>query len=471
MPLVSKPTRPRVLVVEASRQATDRVVAMLESHGFDVDSAVDGERACALLAAGANPDLVVLGGSAAEGSSPSILERMHADYPALPIVLISPDASAASIVAAMNAGAADYLSKPIDLEQLADAATRIVEAQGRARRRREIREEPHSDALWDGEGMSQIRLTLDQIADTNVTVLIQGESGTGKEVVARAAHATSSRRAGPFVKVNCAALPGELLESELFGYMKGAFTGANARKFGKFEAASSGTIFLDEIGEMSPAAQAKLLHVLQDGTFHPLGGNREVSTDARIVCATNRPLADLVARGGFREDLYFRLNVVALHLLPLRDRRDELPGLVSHLLERAATRYGRPNIRPSNQLMALFERHEFPGNVRELENYLKRIVVLGSEERVMREVLGKQGASGRRPERFEELLDEVEATAGEIPLREVGRRAALEAERATISAVLSRTDWNRRQAAELLGVSYKTLLQKIRLCGLSADDA
>jgi two-component system response regulator AtoC len=314
-----------------------------------------------------------------------------------------------------------------------------------------------------------VRSLLEQIAGTDVTVLIQGESGVGKEIVARAVHETSARWAGPFVKVNCAALPGSLLESELFGYERGAFTGATSRKAGRFELANGGTIFLDEIGEMSPALQAKLLHVLQDGRFARLGGNREIAVDSRVVAATHRDLAELAARGAFREDLYFRLNVVNVPIPPLRERREEIPDLVDHLLQRAARRYRRQVPRLSPHLQRQLKRYAFPGNVRELENMLKRIVVLGSEEPVLQALLAAaHGApAGRRP--LDVVLDEVERSAGDLPLREVARRASLEAERETIERALYQSRWNRKQAARLLRVSYKTLLQKIRECGLEPD--
>jgi transcriptional regulator with PAS, ATPase and Fis domain len=269
------------------------------------------------------------------------------------------------------------------------------------------------------------------------------------------------------VKVNCAALPGELLESELFGYERGAFTGAAARKVGKFELAHGGTIFLDEIGEMSPTAQAKVLHVLQDRAFQRLGGNREITVDVRIVSATHRPLAALVEERRFREDLFFRLNVVNVHVPPLRERRDEIPALMKHFLARAAERYARTAPRPSARLLAVFAQHPFPGNVRELENLMKRMVVLGSEAKILRELSAAQRGEGRR--RFEDLLAEVEETAGQLSLKEVGRRAATLAEGDAISRVLDGTHWNRRRAARLLGVSYKTLLAKIKECELSPD--
>jgi two-component system response regulator AtoC len=270
----------------------------------------------------------------------------------------------------------------------------------------------------------------------------------------------------PFVKVNCSALPEELLESELFGYEKGAFTGAQSRKQGKFEYAHGGTIFLDEIGEMSPGLQAKLLQVLQDAEFTRLGGHREVKVDVRVLCATHRQLDEMIREGTFREDLFFRLNVVNVSIPPLRERREEVPSLVERFLQRFAARYGRPTPRPSARLLAAFDSHPFPGNVRELENMIKRIVVLESEEPILQEIRHARRGGRGAADSLRRLIDEVERTAGEIPLREVGRRAALEAERQTLGRVLDHTNWNRKEAARLVGVSYKTLLQKIRECGL-----
>jgi two-component system response regulator AtoC len=242
-------------------------------------------------------------------------------------------------------------------------------------------------------------------------------------------------------------------------------TGAARRKQGKFELAGDGTIFLGEIGEMSAAHQAKLLHVLQDGTFSRLGGNEELSAKARVVTATHRKLEEMVASGEFREDLYFRLNVVSVRIPPLRERRDELDKLVETFGKRYSARYGRPEPQLSKQLMSVFDRHPFPGNIRELENMMKRIVILESEEGVLRELLDQGGrGTGEQGSELEAVLAELEETAGEIPLKEVGRRAAVAAEREAVSRTLFQTDWNRKQAAELLHVSYKALLSKIREC-------
>ena len=385
--MTAAPDSPRVLVIDDSEGVRSYLASLLELRGFAVDTAGDGRSALELLESGAAPDVVLLDVMMPGLGGLETLRRIRELQPALPVVMLSVVGKAATIVEAMQLGAVDYLNKPFEEDELVRALARPRRGAGAdGAGGRATFESP----LWQGPALARVRAVLEQIADTDVTVLIQGESGVGKEIVARAVHETSMRREGPFVKVNCAALPGTLLESELFGYERGAFTGAVARKPGRFELATGGTIFLDEIGEMSPALQAKLLHVLQDGRFARLGGNREIEVDARVVAATNRELAELAARGVFREDLYFRLNVVSIAVPPLRERTDELRELIDHLLRRAAARYRRPLPRLSPRLLRALERHPFPGNVRELENLLKRIVVLGSEEPVLRVLLADE---------------------------------------------------------------------------------
>ncbi len=448
--------RARILVVDDAEGIRSYLQSLLETRGFAVETAEGGEQALERLAEGPAPDLVILDVMMPGTSGLETLGRIKELAPDLPVVMLSVVGKADTIVEAMRAGAADYLNKPFDEDELDGVMRRLLGP-----------EDGPGPIAWQGESLAAVREVLDQIADTDVTVLLQGESGVGKEVVAREVHASSTRAERIFVKVNCAALPGELLESELFGYEKGAFTGANQRKAGKFEQADRGTLFLDEIGEMSPAAQAKLLHVLQDGSFSRLGGNKEISVDVRIVAATNRPLEELSRTGGFREDLYFRLNVVSIQIPPLRERRDEQHALIEHFLDLYAARYDRPRPELSEALRSLMDRYPFPGNIRELENWIKRIVVLGSEEPIRRELVQGEAGDRRRERNFLDLLEEVEETAGDVPLKEVGRRASLEAEREAIERVLFHTDWNRKRAAGLLGVSYKTLLQKIRECGLA----
>jgi len=305
--------------------------------------------------------------------------------------------------------------------------------------------------------MRAIRTLIENIADTDATVLIRGESGVGKDLVARAIHAASTRRDGPFVKVNCAAIPSELLESELFGHEKGAFTGAHRRKPGQFEYANTGTLFLDEIAELPLALQAKLLHVLQDFRFTRVGGNGVIDVDARVIAATNRDLERAIDRGEFREDLYYRLNVVEIHVPPLRERRQEIPLLVATFLARFNAQYGRQKALAPETLARLME-HPWSGNVRELENAIRRMVVLTE---------GEQAFAASRPRPRQAPAAAAPTPAVTEGLREIARRAARAAERQALVEVLDRVHWNRAEASRILKVSYKTLLNKIAECELT----
>jgi transcriptional regulator with PAS, ATPase and Fis domain len=351
---------------------------------------------------------------------------------------------------------------------------------------------------------------VDRVADSDVSILLRGESGVGKEVIARELHRRSARRAKPFVKVNAAALPSELLESELFGHERGAFTGAQNARIGKFEFANHGTIMLDEIGEMPPALQAKLLHVLQDREFTKLGSNKPVLVDVRIIAATNRDLEAMMRAGSFREDLYYRLQVIEIFIPPLRERRDEIQQFIEFFLVKYSERYGRPLRKPSETLTDTLLNYGWPGNVRELENVLKRFVILQDEGLVLAELMRARTMAGEpatshpppavpsphtapaaaappaaaavagpppAPRNTDtapanaELLEENSVDPGaldaRISLPELAREAAMKAERAAIQHALDRFRWNRRKAADYLGVSYKTLLNKMKECGIS----
>ena len=351
--------------------------------------------------------------------------------------------------------------------------------------------------LGRNEKMREVHDLISRVADTDVTVLVRGESGTGKELVARAIHASSPRHDKPLVKVNCAALPSELLESELFGFERGAFTGAIQHKPGKFEFANHGTMFLDEISEMQPPLQSKLLQVLQDGEFARLGGRNDVQVDVRIVAATNRDLEVAVAEGQFREDLFFRLNVVSITLPPLRQRRDEIPELTQLFLRQYAEHYNKPPLALATDTLRLFAEYDWPGNVRELENLIKRTVILGSDESIRRElaesIAGRTFRAGpipalqpRRPAASPSPVAPAPSAAvpgaGPAPapaaaspmafsgsLKDIARHAAREAERELIFRTLQQTRWNRREAAEILGISYKALLYKIKEAALKAS--
>ncbi len=316
----------------------------------------------------------------------------------------------------------------------------------------------HAPLLDGSPKMRAILTIIENVADTDATVLIRGESGVGKDLVARAIHAQSARKAGPFVKVNCAAIPSGLLESELFGHEKGAFTGAHRRKPGQFEYANKGTIYLDEIAELPLALQAKLLHVLQDFRFARVGGNALVDVDTRVIAATNRDLELAMTRGEFREDLYYRLNVVEIHIPPLRERKEEIPLLAAWFLSRFNEQYGRSK-QLSPETMARLMEHSWSGNVRELENVIRRLVVLTDGEQAFEALVARDRngrAAASRPSPF--------ATES---LRESARHGARQAERKALGEVLEQVQWNRAEASRILRVSYKTLLNKISECELT----
>jgi two-component system response regulator AtoC len=318
--------------------------------------------------------------------------------------------------------------------------------------------------LCSSSRMQPIRDLISKVATTNTTVLLRGESGVGKEVVARAIHKASPRSGKQFLKVNCAALPGELLESELFGHEKGAFTGAYRQKPGKFEAAHQGTLLLDEIGEMPLRLQAKLLHVLQDGEFSRVGGEKIIDTDVRLIAATNRDLEASMRAHQFREDLYYRLNVIEIRIPPLRERRDEITPLVDFFLRKFNAQYARTVEIPPDTMRAFIDYH-WPGNIRELENAVKRVVVLGTARPVHIEIVGNLNRGTRPPGAGAPSLAASVSVDAPISLKDIARQAAREAERVAIKEVLDRVHWNRAKAARLLQISYKALLYKIVQCG------
>ena len=313
--------------------------------------------------------------------------------------------------------------------------------------------------------MRAIRTIIESIADTDATVLIRGESGVGKDVVARALHAASARRRGPFITVNCAAIPHGLLESELFGHEKGAFTGAHRRKPGQFEYANKGTIYLNEIAELPLALQAKLLHVLQDFQFSRVGGHELLEVDIRVIAATNRNLEEAMACREFREDLYYRLNVVEIRVPPLRERREEIPELAARFLARFNARYGRQKELMPETLARLTE-YTWSGNVRELENVMRRGVVRADGEQAI-EALVTRGRNGHKGHNAH--CSAPRFTVAEGGLREIGRLGARQAECEALREVLELVSWNRAKAARILKVSYKTLLNRISECGLTSS--
>jgi len=422
----------------------------------------------------------------------------------VPVIVLSGQGRTTTVVQAMKLGASDFVSKPFDETDLEVPLTNALRQHQLSREVATLREQLQSQSKYrmlfgHSERMAEVQDLIERVADTDVTVLIRGESGTGKELVARALYASSLRRDKPFVKVNCAALPTELLESELFGFERGAFTGAIQHKPGKFEFANHGTMFLDEIGDMSFPLQAKLLQVLQDGEFSRLGGKHDVHVDVRVGAATSKDLEQAVADGQFREDLFFRLNVVCINMPPLRDRREEIPVLCDYFLKKYSVQYNKGYTDLSQDTMRLFMEYDWPGNIRELENLIKRAVVLGSEAPIRKEIShGITMASHRLAIVSQQAVfahqtaaagamhpvtphaavrnpnvaippSEICAAAaaeGNYSLKDISRTAAREAERELILKMLQQTRWNRKETAEILGISYKALLYKIKENGL-----
>jgi two-component system response regulator AtoC len=309
--------------------------------------------------------------------------------------------------------------------------------------------------------MSKLKTIIDEIAKTDITVLIKGESGTGKELVAQNIHHKSNRGEKPFIKVNCAAIPRGLLESELFGFEKGAFTGAHLRKPGKFELASGGTILLNEIGEIDISLQAKLLQVLQDGAFSRLGGEGDVLVDTRVITTTKDHLEKSMLEGRFREDLFFRINVMTITVPPLRERKEQIVPFLQFFFNLYKQRYGKEMSPISSATINTFEEYHWPGNIRELENTVKRIVLFGDEEMALQDLFNKRERIDMKPNGIADFYSNTPVGAKDFCLKELGKKAAETAEKEVIENVLQETHWNRKEAAKVLGVSYKALLYKI----------
>jgi two-component system response regulator AtoC len=471
----------RVLIVDDDVVMAKYLASHLSRRNFDVTVASSEQEALRVFRA-FDPALVLVETSMDGEAGTETLQRLKQLKPTVSVMVLSASTDPEFIFRASKLGADDYISKPVDPKELDMRIGKVLDNQRLYREVTQLREQVRRQSdftmlFGTSPKMMEVKMTIEQVADTTATVLVRGESGTGKEVVARMIYSESSRGDKPFVKVNCAAIPHELLESELFGYEAGAFTGANRQKLGKFEQANGGTIFLDEISEMHPALQAKLLHVLQDHEFSRLGGKRDIQVDVRVLAATNKPLERAVEEGVFREDLFYRLNVVTIHIPPLRERREEIPVFLKYFLEKYSEHYGKKPSMFSEYAVARMMEYPWPGNIRELENLVKRYVIVGNEAQIIRElsthkpIVTSIGGPAPAPAGTASAAASVPAAQStnnggaelEMPsLLEIGRRAAMQAEREAIERVLAQTRWNRRQAAKILKISYKALLNKLK---------
>src|SRR5438105_4299365 len=482
----------RVLVVDDDTSMARFLNAHLTRRNFEVNTAASGEEAIRMFRI-FDPNLVLLDVAMNGISGIETLERIKQIKPDAAVIMLSAQNDPEIIFRASKLGADDYMSKPFEPKELDLRINKVVDrlrlVSEVTQLREQVRRQSDFSMLFGtSPKMEEVKMTIEQVADTNATVLIRGESGSGKEVVARMVYSNSTRRDKPFVKVNCAAIPHELLESELFGYEPGAFTGASRQKLGKFDQANYGTIFLDEISEMHPALQAKLLHVLQDGEFARLGGKRDIAVDVRVLAATNKPLERAVEEGVFREDLFYRLNVVSIHIPPLRERREEIPVFLEFFLSKYSEYYSKHPPMFSEYAVGRMMEYAWPGNIRELENLVKRYVIVGNETQIIRElsthkpIVPSDSTSPWARQQQESNASVQAAAAMAIPptvtaptknnghagddapsLLEIGRRAAMAAEREAIERVLAQTRWNRRQAARILKISYKALLNKLKM--------
>jgi len=488
----------RVMVVDDDPAMCEYLSQFLGRHGYESEPVQTAEEAVQRFEtsppAAVILDLVMPG----EMDGLGALAAFRKIDRNVPVLVLSGQGRTATVVQAMKLGAIDFVSKPFEE---ADLEGPLLSA---LRQRQLCREVAHLRAQLQGEArhtllygrsekMVHIRELIDRVADTDIPVLICGESGTGKELVARALYGKSRRCDRPFVKVNCTGLPADVLESELFGFERGAFTGAAQHRPGKFEFANHGTLFLDELGAISLSLQGKLLHVLQDGEFSRLGGKADVRVDVRVLAATNQHIDAAVAAGRFREDLFQRLNGVTISLPPLRERREEIPELTDFFIKKYSVQYGKPLVTITPPTLQALVEHDWPGNVRELENLAKRVVVLGSVSAVLKDLqhaatVARHRAAVPRSASAPVLASLAVAVAetavhaggpavtpaapaaaiqpGQYSLKDVSRHAAREAERELILRMLQHTRWNRKEAAEMLGISYKALLYKIKENGL-----
>ena len=449
-----------ICIAEDEPEVRSYLETALTCQGYTVEAVQDGEELLAYLQAGCQKvSAVLLDLIMPRKDGMETLREIRAMSKDLPVVMLSGASSPLNIVEAMRSGATDFLGKPVSHEELRQALERTIEASEKL-----VSPLPKEGFVSANPQMREMEALIDQVGWSGAPVLIQGETGVGKEVLARALHARSRRAGRPLIKLNCAALPSELVESELFGYERGAFTGAFQRKPGMFELADGGTLLLDEIGDMDYLLQAKLLQVLQDQAFQRLGGKETVHVDVRIICATHNDLEKAILAGKFREDLYYRLNVINLRLPPLRERKEDILSLAEELLLKHALP-GMPMPSISSSFGQALLAYDWPGNIRELENLMRKLIVLRNPDMIAEELRAK---AARRI--LAQTLPPPSQSLGEAePILEQVTKAKQQAESEAIVAALNATHWNRKQAATQLNIEYKALLYKMKKLGIDRE--
>ena len=447
-----------ILVIDDVLAVRQSLQEILGAEGYEVETAPDGESG--LQRVKDQPFDLVLTDLALPGlGGMDILKYLVRHQPECSCIIITGYGTIQNSVAAMRLGAYDYLCKPVDPQELRLVVARALEHRRLKRENLQLKKQLHkrygfANIVGNSEALIQVFELIKKVADTDSTVLILGESGTGKELINRAIHYNSLRREGPLIPVNCAAIPEELLESELFGHERGAFTHAVRTRIGRFEQASGGTIFLDEIADMSPSLQVKILRVLQDRSFERIGGVKTIKVDIRVVAATNQGLEEMVRQGRFREDLYYRLNVIPIRVPPLRERVSDIPLLVQHFLHEFSRKKKKPIKRLSPEVMDRLMIYLWPGNIRELENLMERLVILSEGDEI-------QGAE--LPERFRAKPAAPSIKSQEIPDQGIHLTAAVqEFERDLIVKALDKSNWVKSRAAQLLHLNRTTLLEKMK---------
>jgi DNA-binding NtrC family response regulator len=453
-----KRDRGLILAIDDDPAVRQGLKEILEAEGHQVATAADGEAGLALLQDQAF-DLVLTDLALPGLGGMDVLAYLVQERPRCPCIIITGFGTITNAVAAMRQGAYDYLTKPADATELRLVVARALEHTRLKRENVQLRKQLHrrygfANMMGESEAITRVFDLIRKVADTDSTVLLLGESGTGKELITHAIHFNSSRRDGPLIPVNCAAIPEELLESELFGHERGAFTHAVQTRIGRFEQADGGTIFLDEISEMSPGLQVKILRVLQDRSFERIGGVKTIRVDIRIIAATNRDLEELVHRNKFREDLFYRLNVIPIRVPPLREREGDILLLARHFLQECCRKQKKPLKRLSPAALDLLEQYPWPGNVRELENLMERLIILTEGELI---------DTADLPEKIQRLSLPAAESPADFPPRGIHLTAATQAfERGLILQALERSGWVKSRAAALLNLNRTTLLEKMK---------